>query len=97
MGMERRRMRRRPMRSMSRRARRVKVKFVRAMERAGVVGEEKPIREKMVAEKYIREFWKGGRGQRGVFKLVVWRKENSQEETYKTAELLQALEEACDC
>ena len=35
---------------------RVQRKFVRAMEREVRVGEEKPRREKMVAEKYIREF-----------------------------------------
>ena len=55
-GMERRMMRRRPMWSMMRRAMRVQRKFVRAMEREVRVGEEKPRREKMVAEKYIREF-----------------------------------------
>ena len=49
-------MRRRPMWSMMRRAMRVQRKFVRAMEREVRVGEEKPRREKMVAEKYIREF-----------------------------------------
>lgn len=49
-------MRRRPRRSISVKARRVKVKFVRAMERDVRVGEEKFRREKRVAEKYIREF-----------------------------------------
>lgn len=34
----------------------MKAKFVRAMEREVSVGEEKPIRRKIVAEKYIREF-----------------------------------------
>jgi hypothetical protein len=32
------------------------MKFVMAMERDVSVGEENPIREKMVAEKYMREF-----------------------------------------
>lgn len=59
MGMEARRMRRRPMRSMLWKAMRVKEKFVRAMEREVRVGEVKPRREKMVAEKYMREFWVG--------------------------------------
>lgn len=57
MGTERRRMRRRPMRSMEWNATRVKAKFVRAMEREVRVGEWKPTRRKMVAEKYIMEFW----------------------------------------
>lgn len=35
----------------------MKRRFVRAMEREVRVGEEKLRREKMVAEKYIREFW----------------------------------------
>lgn len=35
----------------------VKRKFVVAMERDVSVGEEKPTRRKIVAEKYIREFW----------------------------------------
>jgi len=61
MGMERRRMRRRPRRSMAWKAMRVKAKFVRAMEREVRVGERKPTREKMVAEKYMREFWRGFR------------------------------------
>lgn len=56
MGMDRRRMRRRPMRSMEWNATRVKAKFVVAMEREVRVGERKPRRRKMVAEKYIREF-----------------------------------------
>jgi hypothetical protein len=56
MGMERRRMRRRPMRSIAWKATTVKRKFVRAMEREVKVGERKPMREKMVAEKYMREF-----------------------------------------
>ena len=56
MGTERRMMRRRPTWSIMRRAIRVQRKFVRAMEREVRVGEEKPRREKMVAEKYIREF-----------------------------------------
>ena len=36
----------------------VKVKFVRAIEREVKVGERKPTREKMVAEKYMSEFYK---------------------------------------
>ena len=44
---------------MSRRERTVKVKFVTATERDVKVGEENPINEKMVAEKYIREFCEG--------------------------------------
>jgi hypothetical protein len=35
----------------------VKTKFVVAMESEVKVGERKPTRAKMVAEKYIREFW----------------------------------------
>lgn len=58
-GMERSRMRRRPMRSIVWKAARVKAKFVRAMEREVRVGERNPTREKMVAEKYMREFWEG--------------------------------------
>lgn len=54
-------MRRRPMRSMKWKATRVKRKFVRAMESEVRVGEEKPTMRKIVAEKYMREFW-GGRG-----------------------------------
>jgi hypothetical protein len=49
-------MRRRPTRSMEWKATRVKAKFVRAIEREVKVGEVKPRRENMVAEKYIREF-----------------------------------------
>jgi hypothetical protein len=59
-GMEKRRMRRRPMRSMEWKARRVKRKFVRAMEREVSVGLWKPTSRNMVAEKYIREFFGGG-------------------------------------
>ena len=36
----------------------VKAKFVRAIEREVKVGERKPTREKMVAEKYMSEFCK---------------------------------------
>lgn len=57
-GTERSRILRRPRRSMKWKAMRVKKKFVRAMERDVSVGEWKERREKMVAEKYIREFWK---------------------------------------
>lgn len=38
-------------------ATRVKRKFVRAMESEVRVGEEKPTMRKIVAEKYMREFW----------------------------------------
>lgn len=55
-GMERRRIRRRPMRSIRMRAAQVRMKFVRATEREVRVGEEKPRIVKMVAEKYISEF-----------------------------------------
>lgn len=55
-GIERRRMRRRPIRSIEWNATRVKRKLVEAMEREVKVGERKPTREKIVAEKYIREF-----------------------------------------
>jgi hypothetical protein len=56
MGMEMRRMRRRPIRSIRTRAAQVRTKFVRATERDVSVGEEKPRMVKMVAEKYISEF-----------------------------------------
>ena len=55
-GIERRRIRRRPMRSIEWKATSVKTKFVEAMEREVKVGERKPTRAKMVAEKYMREF-----------------------------------------
>lgn len=55
-GTERRRMRRRPRRSMSRRERIVKAKLVSATDRDVRVGVAKPMREKMVAEKYMSEF-----------------------------------------
>lgn len=55
-GMERRRMVRRPRVSIQAKAQRVRRKFVSAMEREARIGEWKPTREKMVAEKYIREF-----------------------------------------
>lgn len=60
MGRVDRRMRRRPIRSMMVKAMRVKMKLVRAMDRDVSVGEENPMTEKIVAEKYMREFWKGG-------------------------------------
>lgn len=44
---------------MSRRERTVKAKFVTATERDVKVGEENPISEKIVAEKYIKEFCEG--------------------------------------
>lgn len=59
MGRLLRRMRRRPIRSIRVNATRVLVKLVMAIEREVRVGEEKPIREKIVAEKYIREFFWG--------------------------------------
>lgn len=49
-------MRRRPTWSIISRANRVQMKLVPAIDREVNVGEEKPTREKMVAEKYIREF-----------------------------------------
>ena len=55
-GMERIRILRRPMRSMEWNATRVKRKFVLAMVSEVRVGERKPTREKIVAEKYMREF-----------------------------------------
>jgi hypothetical protein len=55
-GIERSRIRRRPMRSMLWKARRVARKFVRAMVRDVSVGEGKDRRAKIVAEKYINEF-----------------------------------------
>lgn len=57
MGIEMRRMRRRPMRSMRMRAAQVRMKFVRATDKEVSVGEVKPRIVKMVAEKYIREFY----------------------------------------
>lgn len=56
MGIEMRRMRRRPIRSISMRAAQVRTKFVTATERDVRVGEEKPRMVKIVALKYIREF-----------------------------------------
>jgi hypothetical protein len=88
MGTEKRRMRRRPMRSMEWKATRVKMKFVRAMEREVRVGEWKPTRRKMVAEKYMREFW-GRISKRSC-------KEGDAGTTYEATELLEALEHACD-
>jgi hypothetical protein len=55
-GMDERRIRRRPMRSISRRERTVKTKFVTATDSEARVGLEKPMRENRVAEKYMREF-----------------------------------------
>ena len=55
-GIESRRMRRRPTRSMIMRARRVQRKLVMAMDKEVIVGEEKSKSEKIVAEKYMREF-----------------------------------------
>lgn len=50
------RMRRRPTWSIISRANRVQIKLAPAIDREINVGEEKPTREKIVAEKYIREF-----------------------------------------
>jgi hypothetical protein len=50
------RMARRPRRSIQVKARRVKRKFVRAMAREVPIGERKPMRLKIVAEKYMRQF-----------------------------------------
>lgn len=47
---------RRPRESIFVKASRVKRKFVVAMEREVAIGEVKPTREKIVAEKYMREF-----------------------------------------
>lgn len=55
-GIEAKRIRRRPMRSITAKATRVRMKFVRAIESEVPMGEVKPTREKMVAEKYMREF-----------------------------------------
>lgn len=51
-----RRIRRRPMRSMMVKAMSVPMKLVMAMDRDVSVGEENPMTENMVAEKYMREF-----------------------------------------
>lgn len=50
------RIRRRPTWSIISKATRVQVKLVTAIDREVSVGEEKPRREKIVAEKYISEF-----------------------------------------
>lgn len=57
-GMDQRRIRLRPTRSMSNRAAQVMRKFVSATEREVRVGLSKPRMVKMVAEKYIKEFYK---------------------------------------
>ncbi len=56
-GIERSRSFRRPTVSMMRRAMRVQMKFVSAIESEVRVGEVNPRRENMVAEKYINEFY----------------------------------------
>ena len=56
-GTERSRMRRRPIPSTISKAIIVQTRLVTAIDKEVKVGEEKPMREKMVAEKYIREFW----------------------------------------
>lgn len=48
---------RRPTWSIISRANRVQIKLVPAIDKEVKVGEEKPTREKIVAEKYIREFY----------------------------------------
>ena len=55
-GIEIKRMRRRPTRSMIMKASRVQRKLVMAINSEVIVGEEKSKRENIVAEKYIREF-----------------------------------------
>ena len=55
-GTEQSRIWRRPTRSMISNAMTVQTRLVTAIEREVKVGEEKPMSEKMVAEKYIREF-----------------------------------------
>lgn len=55
-GTERRSIRRRPIRSMKWNVTRVKAKFVHAIVRDVRVGDVKPTRAKIVAEKYMREF-----------------------------------------
>lgn len=55
-GIEMRRIRRRPIRSISMRAAQVRMKFVSATERDVRVGEENPTIVKIVALKYMREF-----------------------------------------
>jgi hypothetical protein len=50
------RMARRPSLSIQVKANRVKRKFVRAMVREVPIGERKPMRLKIVAEKYMRQF-----------------------------------------
>lgn len=55
-GTDQSRIRRRPIRSMISKAIIVHTRFVTAIDREVKVGEEKPMREKMVAEKYMREF-----------------------------------------
>jgi hypothetical protein len=55
-GTDQSKIRRRPMRSMAWKAMSVKKKFVRAIERDVSVGEWKPTRRNIVAEKYIKEF-----------------------------------------
>jgi hypothetical protein len=76
----------RPRRSMRMKATRVKVKFVTAMERDVNVGEEKLRRENMVAEKYMREFYRLS---------VTYYVGGAIVKTYKTAKLLEALKHAC--
>jgi hypothetical protein len=55
-GIERRRMARRPTVSIILKATSVKMKLVRAMESEVNIGEVKPTRANIVAEKYMREF-----------------------------------------
>lgn len=57
MGIEYNRIRRLPIRSISTKAATVRTKFVTATDREVSVGLENPRMLKMVAEKYIKEFW----------------------------------------
>ena len=86
-GIERRRIRRRPMRSMRVKARRVNRRFVEAMSMLVPVGFVKLRREKMVAEKYMSEF----------YHLLAKMKIRSgawMQGTYKPTKLLQPLQHA---
>lgn len=86
-GVERSRIRRRPMVSMRIKAMTVKRKFVPATEREVPIGDVKPTMAKMVAEKYMREFYKVAFS---VFGSVLG--EGSW--TYKPAQLLESLQHA---
>lgn len=81
-GIERRRILRRPRVSIRTKAKRVKRKFVPAIDSEVATGEVKPTREKIVAEKYMRTFWNG------VSRVVIGGGEGG---TYESAKLLQCL------